>query len=175
MRLPAHGRLGMVFQEPRLLPWRTVEQNVRLAAPRGERSRARRAVRDARPRRASRPLSRRIVARSGAPRGAGARLCDRARSAGPRRAFRLARRRARRTPARRARRAGAQPSDHHLARHPRYRRSDRPRRSGLSAARRQPGARDRRDTESSVRARPIRPAETRRRSRDKLKTAAAHG
>ncbi|MCC6780179.1 MAG: ABC transporter ATP-binding protein [Hyphomicrobiales bacterium] len=33
VELPAHGRLGMVFQEPRLLPWRTVEQNVRLAAP----------------------------------------------------------------------------------------------------------------------------------------------
>jgi NitT/TauT family transport system ATP-binding protein len=32
--LPAGGRLGMVFQEPRLLAWRTVEQNVRLAAPR---------------------------------------------------------------------------------------------------------------------------------------------
>ncbi len=31
--LPAPGTLGMVFQEPRLLPWRTVEQNVRLAAP----------------------------------------------------------------------------------------------------------------------------------------------
>ena len=31
--LPAHGRLGMVFQEPRLLPWRTLEQNVRLVAP----------------------------------------------------------------------------------------------------------------------------------------------
>src|SRR5262249_59750201 len=31
---PADGRLAMVFQEPRLLPWRTVEQNVRLAAPR---------------------------------------------------------------------------------------------------------------------------------------------
>ena len=31
--LPAHGMLGMVFQEPRLLPWRTVEQNVRLGAP----------------------------------------------------------------------------------------------------------------------------------------------
>jgi ABC-type nitrate/sulfonate/bicarbonate transport system ATPase subunit len=31
--LPDHGRLGVVFQEPRLLPWRTLEQNVRLAAP----------------------------------------------------------------------------------------------------------------------------------------------
>jgi NitT/TauT family transport system ATP-binding protein len=31
--LPSHGALGMVFQEPRLLPWRTVEQNVRLTAP----------------------------------------------------------------------------------------------------------------------------------------------
>ena len=28
VRLPAHGKLGMVFQEPRLLPWRTVDQNV---------------------------------------------------------------------------------------------------------------------------------------------------
>ena len=33
VHLPTHGRVGMVFQEPRLLPWRSLEDNVRLAAP----------------------------------------------------------------------------------------------------------------------------------------------
>ena len=31
---PARDRLGMVFQEPRLLPWRSVIHNLRVAAPR---------------------------------------------------------------------------------------------------------------------------------------------
>ena len=30
---PENARIAMVFQEPRLLPWRSVEDNVRLAAP----------------------------------------------------------------------------------------------------------------------------------------------
>ncbi|MEJ1160851.1 ABC transporter ATP-binding protein [Prosthecomicrobium sp. N25] len=36
VRLPAGGgRVGVMFQEPRLLPWRTVEENVRLTLPAG--------------------------------------------------------------------------------------------------------------------------------------------
>jgi ABC-type nitrate/sulfonate/bicarbonate transport system ATPase subunit len=33
LSVPGSGRLGMVFQEPRLLPWRTVEDNIRFALP----------------------------------------------------------------------------------------------------------------------------------------------
>lgn len=33
VNLPPNPRIGMVFQEPRLLPWRSVFQNLKLAAP----------------------------------------------------------------------------------------------------------------------------------------------
>lgn len=38
---PPAARLAYVFQEPRLLPWRSVEQNLALVLPRGEASRLR--------------------------------------------------------------------------------------------------------------------------------------
>ena len=37
--LPPDARTSMVFQEPRLLPWRSVEENVRLVAPHADEAR----------------------------------------------------------------------------------------------------------------------------------------
>ncbi len=108
--LPNHGRLGMVFQEPRLLPWRTLEQNVRLAAPQANDETLDDIVPQPGTRGASTPVSERIVARPGAARGGGAGVRGRARSAAARRAVRVARRRAGSAIARRARRARHPPS-----------------------------------------------------------------
>lgn len=38
IELPTHRRLAMAFQEPRLLPWRNVGDNVRVAAPQASKS-----------------------------------------------------------------------------------------------------------------------------------------
>lgn len=35
---PSQSRIGFVFQEPRLLPWRTLEENIRIAAPQASRA-----------------------------------------------------------------------------------------------------------------------------------------
>ena len=59
-QLPEGGsnRIAAVFQEPTLLPWRTVEQNVRLALPKSLRNeKPRRLVRQSRPRRHALALS----------------------------------------------------------------------------------------------------------------------
>ncbi|MGC2340930.1 MAG: ATP-binding cassette domain-containing protein, partial [Methyloceanibacter sp.] len=32
VRVPENARIGIMFQEPRLLPWRTVEQNIEIVA-----------------------------------------------------------------------------------------------------------------------------------------------
>ena len=113
VKLPAHGTLGMVFQEPRLLPWRTVEQNVRLAAPRATdsaldalfRTLGLAAHRALYPGELSLGLARRVAL---------ARIRGRARSAAARRAVRFARRRAG-AAARGAGRAGQPPADHDAA------------------------------------------------------------
>ena len=54
VHIPAHWRIGMAFQEPRLLPWRSVEDNVRLAAPEASEPEIAALVRCVRPFRASR-------------------------------------------------------------------------------------------------------------------------
>ena len=93
--------IGYVFQEPRLLPWLTVEDNLRLVladAP-GERGQDRRLARRDGPRRRARGVPDPALARHGAPRRAGARLHHPADAALDGRAVRLARRADRGAPA----------------------------------------------------------------------------
>ncbi len=132
---PITARLGMVFQEPRLLPWRTLEQNVRLAAPQVTDADADDAVSRARPCGAPPALSGRALARAGAARGAGACLRGRPRSAAARRAVRLARRRAGGAAARRARRARDPAPGHDPAGHAQCRGGDRRSPTGCSCSR----------------------------------------
>ena len=69
-RLPEPARIGYVFQEPRLLPWRTVEDNLRLVLPERcrERGQDRPLARRDGARRRARGVSLPAVARHGAPR-----------------------------------------------------------------------------------------------------------
>ncbi len=134
---PASARVGMVFQEPRLLPWRSVDDNVRLAAPKAsdEKLSALFAVLELTAHRNHfpGPFSRRTIPR---PRPAGrARPCvrDRAGFPHPRRTASIARRRPCRPPTRPDSHVGGQPIRDDTARHPRHGRCDSPRRQGVSA------------------------------------------
>ena len=125
----------MVFQEPRLLPWRTVEQNVRLAAPQATDAALDALFATLGLTAPSQPLSGRAFARAGAAGGAGARVRGRARSAAARRAVRVARRRAGGAAARRTGRAGQPAAGHDAAGDARRRGGDRARRPAAAAVR----------------------------------------
>ena len=91
---PRTARIGFVFQTPRLMPWLSARDNVRLAldpSPTGE-GRAEELLREMNPRRAARLLSQPSLRRTAAPRGARASLRQRPRSAAARRTVHLARR-----------------------------------------------------------------------------------
>ena len=111
--IPPDTRIGLMFQEPRLLPWRTVRQNIELVGGtelhRGRPGATRAGCRHCRHAAA---LSAGTVARPGASRGAGPRLRHQAGPVAARRAVRVARRADRRSAEKAVARCVAGAADH---------------------------------------------------------------
>ena len=127
-------RIGLMFQEPRLLPWRTVKQNIELVAAPDfteqdlERLAQAVGIADMLPR-----YPQELSLGLGAPRGARPRLRHQARPAPARRAVRVARRAHRRPAEAAVARGLAGTADHGHSRHPQCARGDHARRPAGAA------------------------------------------
>ena len=158
---PFDARSAVGFQEPRLLPWRTIAGNIALGLPRGTardagRAHGRPPARARRARRLRRAPAARGLGRHGAAHLAGARARAQPRRAAARRAVRRARRPDPAEDAGPAARRARGRADHRAARHARRRRGAAARRPGHPARpRRRPAGRSTSSRPSSCRA-PVR-------------------